>query len=125
MHFSDVGKKAVGACRSGDGPIFIEFETYRFRGHVGPDDNIQGCHTDIRPADELEAWRKRDPIVRFEKYLLDNGVIEMVELEGIKDEVKREVEEAFEFARRSAFPDPGDLDKYVFAEQPEKYLEGE
>jgi len=42
--------------------VFIEFLTYRVRGHVGPNDNIQGTQTDIRPADEIERWTHLDPI---------------------------------------------------------------
>ncbi|MBW2596290.1 MAG: hypothetical protein JRC93_10015 [Deltaproteobacteria bacterium] len=67
-------------------------------------------------ADELEAWRKKDPIVRFEKYLIENGVMKQEEIEGTKRDVEKEVEEAFAFARESAFPDPDDLHKYVYAE---------
>jgi len=109
-------RKAGDACRNGNGPIFMEFMTYRFRGHVGPDDNIQGGHTDIRPKEEIEAWRKKDPIVSFEGYLEENGLMGREEIIAIRAEVEREVEEAIEFARGSAFPDPCDLDKYVFAQ---------
>jgi len=70
----EAGQNAVEECREGEGPVFLEFLTYRFRGHVGPDDNIQGSHTDIRPKEEVEEWRKRDPIVIFEKYLLENDL---------------------------------------------------
>ena len=63
--YYEVAQKAVESCRSGKGPVFIEFLTYRFRGHVGPDDNIQGSHTDIRPKEEIEAWLKKDPLTAF------------------------------------------------------------
>ena len=112
----EVAKDAVDKCKNGEGPVFLESVTYRLRGHVGPDDNIQGSHTDIRPEEEIEAWRKKDPIVRFERYLLENGVMDQEELEMAKREVETEVEEAFAFARGSAFPDPEDLGKYVFKE---------
>ena len=64
----------------------------------------------------MEEWRKKDPIVRFEKYLLENGVMKQEELVGIKKEVEKEVEEAFVFARGSSFPEPGDLHKYIYKE---------
>ena len=58
----EVSQEAVDRCRRGEGPVFIEFQTYRLRGHVGPDDNIQGVHTDIRPKEEEggggEKWRQ-------------------------------------------------------------------
>jgi pyruvate dehydrogenase E1 component alpha subunit len=47
--------KAVDLCRQGNGPVFMECKTYRLRGHVGPDDNIQGTHTDIRPAGSVRG----------------------------------------------------------------------
>jgi acetoin:2,6-dichlorophenolindophenol oxidoreductase subunit alpha len=112
----ETAKEAVAKCRDGGGPVFLECLTYRQRGHVGPDDNIQGSHTDIRPAEELEEWRKKDPIVRFEGYLVENGVTGPEEMEKVKREVERQVEEAFAFARGSAFPEPEQLGKYVFKE---------
>ena len=62
----NASRLAVQQCRDGAGPVFIEFLTYRFRGHVGPDDNIQGSHTDIRPKEEIADWLKKDPIFSSE-----------------------------------------------------------
>lgn len=64
----EASQKAVESCRRGNGPVFMEFMTYRFRGHVGPDDNIQGSHTDIRPKEEIAVWMENDPIKKFESY---------------------------------------------------------
>ena len=108
-------KDAVDRCRRGDGPVFLEFLTYRFRGHVGPDDNIQGDHTDIRPREEIEMWLNKDPIKRLEKYLTDHGLIDENELKRIRDEVTDEVRKAIDFAINSAVPSREDLTKYVFA----------
>lgn len=107
------GKEAVALCRAGKGPVFIECLTYRLRGHVGPDDAIQGIHTDIRPAQELSAWREKDPIVRFEKYLLAEQLLSLRELAAIKRKAQKEVTDALAFARRSPRPAPRDLEKYV------------
>jgi len=106
-------EEAVALCRAGKGPVFIECLTYRLRGHVGPDDAIQGIHTDIRPAEELSAWREKDPIVRFEKYLLAGQLLSLKELAAIKRKVQAEVADALAFARRSPRPAPRDLEKYV------------
>jgi len=107
-------EKAVDLCRRGKGPIFIEFVTYRLRGHVGPDDNVQGTHTDIRSQEEIEAWGKKDPIDRFEQYLLKNNALEPNEIDHIKKNVEKEVEEAHDFANHSSFPSKKGLKKYVF-----------
>ncbi|MBM2832910.1 MAG: dh protein [Candidatus Brocadiaceae bacterium] len=112
----ETAKNAVEACRNAEGPVFIEFLTYRLRGHVGPDDNIQGSHTDIRPKDEIEKWKKKDPIKRFEKFLLKNKVLQKDELQIISKETSAEVRDAFLFAQKSPYPEIGELTKYVFKE---------
>jgi pyruvate dehydrogenase E1 component alpha subunit len=112
----EVSKKAAGQCRKGQGPVFIEFITYRMRGHVGPDDNIQGTHTDIRSKEEVEAWRKKDPIRRLESFLIKNKIFRKEMLERIDREVEKEVEEAHQFAKESLYPNPNELTKYVFKE---------
>jgi TPP-dependent pyruvate/acetoin dehydrogenase alpha subunit len=110
----EAGKKAVDRCRRGEGPAFIECLTYRFRGHVGPDDNIQGTHTDIRPTEEVESWLRKDPIKRFEEYLLSNKLFEEQTLRNIRHEVEVEVTEAHRFAKNSACPEGNVLARYVF-----------
>ncbi|MDD5167615.1 MAG: thiamine pyrophosphate-dependent dehydrogenase E1 component subunit alpha [Syntrophales bacterium] len=111
----EAGKEAALRCRRGEGPVFLEFLTYRFRGHVGPDDNIQGCHTDIRPKEELDAWLKRDPIALFEAYLEVYGLMEKAWLAGIKREEEQEIIHAHEFAKKSPYPREKELENYVFA----------
>lgn len=112
----ETGGEAVDKCRRGEGPVFIECLTYRFRGHVGPDDNIQGSHTDIRPKVEVEQWLHKDPIVLFEKYLLENKLIAKTELETIREQAQDEVRLAHCFAKESQSPDIKELTKYVFRE---------
>jgi acetoin:2,6-dichlorophenolindophenol oxidoreductase subunit alpha len=107
-------REAIDQCRKGKGPIFLECLTYRFRGHVGPDDNIQGNHTDIRPKAEVEAWIKRDPISRFEKYLIKNKIFKKDKLEGIKTAIAEQVNAGIRIAKNSKKPSPKDLTRYVF-----------
>ena len=107
-------EKAVNVCRLGEGPFFLECLTYRQRGHVGPDDNIQGCHMDIRPKEEIEEWMKRDPIKLFKTYLSDQEHIDDSVLAGIRKEVQSEVEAAHRFANESLSPSLLDLERYVF-----------
>jgi TPP-dependent pyruvate/acetoin dehydrogenase alpha subunit len=98
----------------GGGPSFIEVRTYRLRGHVGPDDNIQGTHTDIRPAAELARWRSKDPIPRFERYLLREGGFNRARLNQVRSEIEAEIADAFSFARNSPFPPSEEFEKHVF-----------
>ena len=105
----EAAREAVGLCRKGKGPVFLEFTTYRMRGHVGPDDNVQGTHTDIRPQAEIEKWRRKDPIRRMERHILRNRIASRAELAEIRAAAEEEVRDAHEFARRSPFPGKGGL----------------
>jgi pyruvate dehydrogenase E1 component alpha subunit len=107
-------REALEISRSGQGPVFLEFSTYRLRGHVGPDDNIQGNRTDIRPEEEVDKWRKKDPLKRFEKYLVKNAILERKDFEKIKKHVKDEVQNAFDFAMSSPYPNEHGVLNYVF-----------
>ena len=108
--------KAIDQCRQGRGPVLLECSTYRFRGHVGPDDNIQGAHKDIRPQEEVEEWLKKDPIKRLEKYLLENEIAKSMQLKSIVKEVEEEVAVAHRFAKAGPFPEAKELNHYVFKE---------
>jgi len=106
--------KAVELCKNGQGPFFIEALTYRIRGHVGPDDNIQGTHTDIRPQEEIEIWKKKDPIDNFEKRLLMDGVLSELEISEIKSQVHQTIQDAHTFSTQSPYPKESELNAYVF-----------
>ncbi len=110
----ETAKKGIEQCRNGSGPYFIEFITYRLRGHVGPDDNIQGHHTDIRPPEEIKEWRKKDPIIRFRRYLQENNIAEQAEIDDIDQDVKQEVEAAHQLVRESGIPKVEELKRDVF-----------
>lgn len=110
----EIAKKAVKYCRSGKGPVFIEFITYRLRGHVGPDDNIQGTHTEIRSLAEVNKWKKRDPLLNFEKYLLSKNILSQTKIEKIKNEINKEILNAHSFAKQSKRPQPQELLNNVF-----------
>lgn len=110
----EAGKRAVDRCRTGQGPVFLECLTYRFRGHVGPDDNIQGTHTDIRPKEELEEWLRRDPIKAFENYLNDQTSYNESAMDTIRRDIEKEIEEAHVSAKNNPHPDRKDLMLYVY-----------
>ncbi|MBE0617197.1 MAG: thiamine pyrophosphate-dependent dehydrogenase E1 component subunit alpha, partial [Proteobacteria bacterium] len=108
-------RSAVQACRAGEGPVFLEFRTYRQHGHVGPDDNIQGVHTDIRPSDEIARWRKKDPIERLERRLLREGVATRGEIEELRGAVQTEIDAAHRSALSAPYPAQEELEDHVFA----------
>lgn len=104
----------IEGCRKGEGPAFLECLTYRLRGHVGPDDNLQGSRTDIRPREEVQAWREKDPIPRFRRILEGAGVVDEAAIDAIHESVEREVADAFADARNARFPEPERLADDVF-----------
>lgn len=110
----EIGSKAIDICRLGEGPVFIEFKTYRIRGHVGPSDNIQGTHTDIRPKSEIERWVKKDPIRKLERHLLKNGVLTKERIKIIEREIEKKVIAAHEKAINDLWPKAEEYSKYVF-----------
>ena len=110
----ETSKKAVDLCKQGKGPVFIECTTYRLRGHVGADDNVQGTHTDIRPKEEIEKWKKKDPVKKFEKVLIKNKILTVDDINVIKQEVEKEVDAAYVFANNSPYPETNQLMEYVY-----------
>lgn len=107
--------EAVARARAGQGPALLECLTYRMRGHVGPDDNIQGSRTDIRPAAEVELWRTRDPLARLAATLRDAGIAGDATLCAMQQEVAEEIKGAFAYARSTPFPPPEGLADNVIA----------
>ncbi len=94
----DAIEAEVGRIRNGEGPALLEFKTYRYIEHCGPDEDD---HLGYRPAAEVEAWRARDPIELLREQLgIDPG-----EDAALKDDVLREVDDAFDRAREAPFPD--------------------
>jgi acetoin:2,6-dichlorophenolindophenol oxidoreductase subunit alpha len=112
----EAARAAAERCRKGGGPSFIECMTYRLRGHVGPDDNIQGTHTDIRPRTEVARWRKRDPIPRFERLLLRTRTANRALLDRIGRRAGQEVQAAHRFAREASLPRGEEFGRHVFAD---------
>ena len=107
-------RAAVSLCRRGLGPVFLECLTYRLRGHVGPDDNVQGLHADIRPKAEIARWRKRDPIAIMEKMLLRRGIAGQAAIAAIRRSVAVSVQAATARAMGRRMPNASDLRDNLF-----------
>jgi len=95
-------ERAVKSIRQGSGPRFFEFATYRWREHCGPNfDNDIGYRTE----EEYLAWKERDPLKLLESQLLSEGIIRRDDIEEMRVNIQQEVDQAFDFAERSPFPD--------------------
>ena len=93
---------AVARARNGDGPSFIQATTYRTHGHnEGEVHFLQGTYRD---DSEVEDWVKRDPIDRYAKELVGDGVCTRSDLETVDNEIRGVVEDAAAFAASSPRP---------------------
>lgn len=95
---------ALAHARSGKGPVLLEMETYRYRGHSMSDP------AKYRSKDEVEDWRaKHDPIETLRALLLKDGLVTEDGLKSIEREIKDIVVEAADFSQSSPEPDPSEL----------------
>jgi pyruvate dehydrogenase E1 component alpha subunit len=93
--------RALAEIRSGGGPRFLEFSTYRWLEHCGPNyDNHIGYRTEV----EYEHWRALEPIGRLQASLLSDGIISDVQVEEMDAAIELEVADAFAFAEAAAPP---------------------
>jgi pyruvate dehydrogenase E1 component alpha subunit len=92
---------AVAAARQGRGPTFVEAYTYRWNGHVGPENDD---HVGYRPAEEVRFWKDHCPIRLLEGALRGAGALGAEEQAAWVREVDAEIEAAFAFAKASPFP---------------------
>lgn len=83
--------EAVERARSGDGPTMIECLTYRMSVHTTADDPKR-----YRKDEEVEKWEKRDPLMRFQKYLTDKDILSREKIDEIEEKTDREIKEAVE-----------------------------
>ncbi|KUK14416.1 MAG: acetoin:2,6-dichlorophenolindophenol oxidoreductase subunit alpha [bacterium] len=102
-------KEAVSRARAGGGPTLIEAKTARWRGHFEGDPQI------YRTQEEIEEWRKKCPIKRFEEKLLKMGVLDEAKIREIEEMIAKEVEEAVRFAEESPYPEPEEALEDVYA----------
>ena len=104
----DAVSKAVDRARSGGGPTLIEAKTYRLRGH------FEGDPEAYRTKEEIEEWRKRDPLIRIEERLKGEGVSDQ-DFEAVRQNVQHDVDEAAEMALAAPMPERERLFEYVYA----------
>ena len=106
----EAAEAAVARARKGEGPSLLECKTYRWTGHF-----VGDTWTSYRSKEEVEEWKKRDPVKLFREKLLALGACEEREIEEINRRVEKEIEEAVVFAQNSPDPSPEEAleDVYV------------
>ncbi|MDP6377522.1 MAG: thiamine pyrophosphate-dependent dehydrogenase E1 component subunit alpha [Pseudomonadales bacterium] len=104
-------REAIARARAGDGPTLLECKTYRFYDHVG----VRGMGLSYRSDEEVEFWKKRDPIDQFEAKLREQNIMAEAEIQAVYEQVAAEIEAAVQFAEESPMPDPSTITEDVYA----------
>ncbi|RYU74759.1 pyruvate dehydrogenase (acetyl-transferring) E1 component subunit alpha [Hymenobacter persicinus] len=108
--------RAAERARAGEGPTFLEFKTYRYKGHSMSDP------AKYRTKEELEDYRQRDSIEAVRHTILTNNMATEEELVAIDEKIKAQVQESVEFAETSPYPTADELYKDVYVQQDYPYI---
>lgn len=111
----EAARELIEAARNGEGPQFLETVTYRWRGHVGPNED-QDVGVRRRPED-IAAWKRRDPVARLTAGMQAASMIDEAALEAMRRSVEEEVERAVEAAKAAPYPPPEALLDRVYAQE--------
>jgi len=112
MDVVEVHNKISAACeyvRGGNGPVFIEMLTYRYKGHSMSD------AAKYRTKEELEKYKNEDPIIKLKALLVEKKLMQDAEFDAIDESIKERVQKAVDFAENSPYPPASELytDVYV------------
>ena len=102
---------AIQRARDGGGPTLLECKTYRFYDHVG----VRGMGLKYRADDEVEEWKRRDPITLLEGRLAEQGILSETEAKAVHEQVLADIDAAVEFAETSPYPEPEAVLEDVYA----------
>jgi pyruvate dehydrogenase E1 component alpha subunit len=106
----DATKRAALAVRAGGGPHFLEYRTYRFRAHSMYDPEL------YRDKQEVEEWKKRDPITHLVQRLKDQNLWREEDWARMEEEVAREITKSIEFAEAGRWEPVEELTRFVYSE---------
>jgi len=111
LKVEDAARVAAESVRETGMPYFLELRTYRFRAHSMFDPEL------YRSKDEVEEWKKRDPIESLARILGERGLLEEADRRRIEDEAQKEVADAVEFAEAGSLEPVEDLTRFVKSER--------
>jgi TPP-dependent pyruvate/acetoin dehydrogenase alpha subunit len=106
----EVTQEAIARARKGEGPTLIECKTYRWMGHSINDPAV------YRSAEEVESWKQKCPIKRFDGYLRKKGLLDDSKVKEVYRGVNDEIEEAIRYGEASPLPLPEDTLLGVYAD---------
>lgn len=109
---NELTQKLVARARRGEGPFFIQLDTYRYHGHHVGDINREY----YRPKAEEALWKtERDPITNFGKWLTSQKIVSADDLKSIEADIRADAEAAVAYALDAAYPDTGEVNMHVYA----------
>ena len=108
----EISKDIIKNIRKYNKPHLLKLDTYRHLEHCGPNND-----DDLKYRDNIEVknWLKKDPIESYKKKLLKNSLISQKDIDSFSKKIKKEIDSAFNFAKKSAFPNKKLLKKYIYA----------
>ncbi|WP_028482392.1 thiamine pyrophosphate-dependent dehydrogenase E1 component subunit alpha [Pseudovibrio exalbescens] len=110
---NNLAQQLAERCRNGEGPFFIELNTYRYHGHHVGDINRDY----YRSKDEEAEWKKlRDPITNFGKWLEDQKILSADELVALNEEIAADAEAAVTYALSAKYPEAHEVNMHVYAD---------
>ena len=99
----ETASRMVARARRGEGPSYLVCDTYRYMGHFEGDDQK------YRTTEEVDDWKKVDPISRFKKSLIDRGYLTEAKYQEMDASILKEVDGAVDFAEKSEWPSPDEV----------------
>jgi pyruvate dehydrogenase E1 component alpha subunit len=99
----------VERARAGEGPAYLVCTTYRFHGHHA------GDPLNYRQREEVERWREQDPIERVKRAAVERGAMSQPEVEQLEERIRKQIDDAVEFAKNSPDPTPDQLMTDIYA----------
>ena len=109
-----MGEYAVERARCGANPVLLEFFTYRWKEHCGPnEDAVLGYRSEA----EIAEWQEKCPVTGYQRRLSEAQVLSSAEAESMRREISAEVKAAFRFAIESPYPELSELDRFVFPDR--------
>jgi len=100
-------KEAISYIRRNGKPAFLEFATYRYLEHCGHLYDPVG----VRPENEIKYWQSKDPVKRLKNYAIKKKLLKISEVKKMEDDIRKEIDKAFIFAKNSPYPDEKMIEK--------------
>jgi pyruvate dehydrogenase E1 component alpha subunit len=101
-------ERAIARARAGEGPTLLECKTFRMTGHSAHDD------AGYVPKEMFEEWEQKDPISRYQQFLVGKAILSLDEIQSLHQDIIREIDEAVTWAEKSPYPQPEECLRGVY-----------